>query len=250
MMRKIVYVLAGALCVFLVDPAPPQPDGRTIHVVGDLTTADRVVILVPGVDTTPANFHTGLGGMIERAPAWQAARLAETMTTLDPHRRVAVIAWLGYDPPEGIGWSAARGARARTGADALLGFVDGLTAGHPTRTIAIVGHSYGSTVAGLAAPRLPAAVTDLVAIGSPGLGGASSVAELRTTARVWAGASPGDWTRRIPGMRVLGFGHGAKPTDPGFGALPLPAGDVAGHDGYFRAGTSSLRALARIGVTR
>ena len=223
-------------------------DGRVVTVPGDLARADRVVVLVPGVDTTLANFTTGLGGVVRRAPAWQAARLAAAAAALDPARPVAVIAWLGYDPPEGIGLAAVREDRAAAGAAALTRFTADLAAARPDRSIAVVGHSYGSTVAALAAPRLPAQVTDLVALGSPGFGGAGTVRDLGTAARVWAGVAPNDWTRRVPGVRILGLGHGRKPTDPSFGALPLPAADVDGHDGYFVPGTSSLNALAAIAV--
>ena len=60
-----------------------------------------------------------------------------------------------------------------------------------------------------------------------------------TTAQVWAGSAPDDWTRRLPGVRVLGVGHGRLPTEKEFGAFPLPCDDVMGHDGYYRSGTSS-----------
>jgi hypothetical protein len=224
----------------------PRADGRIALVTGDLTSADRVAILVPGVNTTVANFVTGLGGVSRRAPAWQAAQLAAEVHRRWPDARTAVIAWLGYDPPDGIGRAALREDAAAAGAVALRRFVAGLVAVRPGVRITVIGHSYGSVVAALAAPRLDPAVTDLVALGSPGMGGAESVGDLHTTARVWAGSAPDDWTRRIPGLRLLGIGHGRLPVSPGFGALPLPAGDVSGHDGYFVPGTSSLRALAEV----
>ena len=102
-----------------------------------------------------------------------------------------------------------------------------------------------SVVLRYAASRLPLAVTDLVAIGSPGMD-AGSVSDLGTTARLWAGSSPTDWTRRIPGVRVFGAGHGRHPTDVGFGALPLDVHDADGHDGYFVTGTTALASLAGV----
>ncbi|MBO3741873.1 alpha/beta hydrolase [Actinoplanes flavus] len=220
-----------------------RADGRMIEVLGDLDTADRVVILVPGVDTDLAGFDTGLGGVQRRAPAWQARRLDERIRDGHPGARVAVVAWLGYDPPEGGGRDIVREDRAAAGALALQRFVDGLVLADADRSIVVAGHSYGSIVAGLAAPGLPAQVTDIVALGSPGMGVADR-SGLRTGARVWACASPGDWIRRVPGVRILGLGHGTLPSDPEFGALPLPCDDVDGHDGYFEPHTTSLRALA------
>ncbi|GAA1607297.1 alpha/beta hydrolase [Actinoplanes couchii] len=220
-------------------------DGRIVETMGDLDNADRVIVLVPGVSTGLANFDTGLGGIQRRALAWQARQLFEQARTVDRTARVAVVAWLGYNPPEGMGQEVVREDRAVSGAADLVRFVDALVLGHAERSVVVVGHSYGSTVAGLAAAHLSGQVTDVVALGSPGMG-VDGIAGLHTAARVWACASPDDWIRRVPGVRVLGLGHGRLPFDPDFGALPLPCNDVEGHDGYFVPGTSSLRALAAI----
>jgi pimeloyl-ACP methyl ester carboxylesterase len=220
-------------------------NGRIAEVLGDLDTADRTVVLIPGVNTDLTNFDTGLGGVERRSPSWQARRLHDRIRAAHPGARVAVVAWLGYDPPEGMGVATAREDRAVAGAAALARFVDGLLPGRPDRSVVVVGHSYGSTVAGLAASGLSSQVTDLIAIGSPGMG-VTDKSELRTAARVWACAAPGDWIRRVPGVRFLGLGHGSLPSDPEFGALPLPCDDVDGHDGYFAPGASALPAIAAI----
>ncbi|AEV81930.1 hypothetical protein ACWT_0915 [Actinoplanes sp. SE50] len=219
-------------------------DGRIAEVFGDLDTVDRVVILIPGVDNTLADFDTGLGGVRRRSPSWQAHQLYQRIGTGE---RVAVIAWLGYDPPEGIRRAALREDRAASGALALERFVGGLVARHPGQRITVVGHSYGSIVAGWAVAHLPAQVGDVVVIGSPGMG-VSGRDQLGGTARIWAGSAPDDWTRKLPGIRIFGLGHGRLPIDPGFGALPLPAGNVCGHDGYFVAGSAALDAMAEISV--
>ncbi|MET7419608.1 alpha/beta hydrolase [Dactylosporangium sp. NPDC005555] len=241
----VLWSVFGPAQVSAVPPALAVQDVRTadglaVEVVGDPSTAATVVVLVPGAGTTAANFDRGLGGVQRRAPAWQAAQLA---TAAGPD--VAVIAWLGYHPPEGIRLDAVREDVAATGAAALLRFLRDV----PAPRIVLVGHSYGSTVIGRAAARLDAGtgghVTDIVVLGSPGMG-VDRAADLRTTARVWAGTAAGDWTRRLPGLRILGAGHGTHPTDPAFGALPLPVDGVTGHDGYFVPGTASLDALAAI----
>lgn len=221
-------------------------DGRALEIVGDLSAARTVVVLVPGVGTTAADFDQGLGGVQRRAPAWQAHRLADEIAADGgpaAAARTAVVAWLGYRAPQGLGLGAVREDAAAAGAAALREFVARL----PGERIVVVGHSYGSTVAGLAAAGLDRRVSDIVALGSPGMG-VGRAADLHTAARVWAGTAPQDWTRRIPDVRILGAGHGAHPYDSSFGAEPLPVGGVEGHDGYFVPGTESLRALAAIAL--
>jgi pimeloyl-ACP methyl ester carboxylesterase len=224
-------------------------DGRVVEAIGDLAGADRVAIIVPGVDNRLDNFDRGLGGVRRRAPAFEARQLYGQLRAVAPDVPTAVVAWLGYDPPEGVGRDAMREDRAAAGAVALRSFVDGLVAARPGVVITVIGHSYGSVVAGLAAPALSPRVENLVAIGSPGMG-VDRAADLHTRARVFAGTAPHDWTRWVPGIRLLGAGHGTRPTDPSFGALPLPVGGVDDHDGYFVSGTAALQAMAEITLGR
>jgi hypothetical protein len=220
-------------------------DGRAAEVVGDLDHADRIAIIVPGVDTRLDNFDRGQARHQRRSPVWQAHQLYDQVRATDPAARVAVIAWLGYDPPEGIGRDAIREERAKAGATALKKFVAGLVAYRPAAAVTVVGHSYGSVVAGLAAHSLDPAVHDIVALGSPGMG-VDRAADLGAAARIWAGSSRSDWTRNLPGLRLWGAGHGTLPVEAGFGARRLPTDDVVDHDGYFVSGTDSLRALAGV----
>ena len=218
----------------------PGGDGRIVEVVGDLATATRIAVLVPGSDTTIADFDRGLGGVQRRAPAWQARQLLAASGS-----STAVVAWLGYETPKGIGRAAIRSEWAEAGADALVRFVDGLVAQCPRARVTVIGHSYGTIVLAHAASRLPAAVTDLVALGSPGMD-VSRASDLRTQARVWAGSDPTDWTLRLPNLRILGAGHGTNPTASSFGALPLRVAAAAGHDGYFVSGTDALASIAAV----
>ncbi|WP_433795653.1 alpha/beta hydrolase [Actinoplanes sp. CA-252034] len=218
----------------------PRGRGRVAQVFGDPTTARRIAVLVPGMRNRLQNFWRGVGGQAYRSPAVWAADLHRAGGSDD----FAVIAWLGYDTPQGVD-EAARANLADTGADALVTFVDGLVAVRPQATIALLGHSYGSTVIGHAAPRLDARVTDIAVFGSPGLG-VDDVTALRTGARVWAGQSEQDWISWLPGGRMLGLGHGIAPSDPEFGARPFPTADVHDHDHYLSPGTDSLAALTRI----
>jgi pimeloyl-ACP methyl ester carboxylesterase len=224
----------------------PTGDGTAVEVIGDLATADHVVVLVPGVATTLADFDRGLGGAARRAPARQARAVRDQLLALSPRARVAVVAWLGYDPPDGLGLSAARRDAAARGADALVAFVAELRAARPRSRLTAVGHSYGAMVVGLAAARLDG-VADLVALGAPGMG-VRRAADLGTPARVWAAQAPDDWIRWIPGVRLGGLGHGTRPADPAFGARGLPVAGVSGHDGYLAPGSATLRAIAAIAL--
>lgn len=220
-------------------------DGRIVEVVGELRTADRVAVIVPGASTTLDNFHDGLGGVIQRSPYWQASQLYAATNAVGGRGagRVAVVAWLGYDPPDGIDLAAVRSDRAVAGARELIRFVTRLSTYRPKASMTLIGHSYGSLVLAYAAAYLPSQVTDLVVLGSPGMD-VGRAGRLRTGARLWAGSAEGDWTRWLPDIRVLGLGHGANPSRPWFGARQLDVSGADGHDGYFVPGTTSLRSLA------
>ena len=222
-------------------------DGTAVEVLGDLSTADRMAVLVPGVDTTLADFDRGLGGVARRAPAVQARAISTQVHADDPSARVAVVAWLGYQPPHGIGLDAIREARARTGASALIRFVRAVLAQRPGIDVTLIGHSYGAIVVGLAAPHLPE-VHDLIALGGVGMG-AGRASDLGG-ARVWSALAPDDWIRRVPQLRVLGLGHGQRPSSARFGATPLPTAGVAGHDYYLVPGSATLASVAEIVLGR
>lgn len=223
--------------------------GRLAEVFGDLASADRVAVVVPGVGTTAYNFDRAGPAHPYRPVRVAGQQLYEQMRAESPREHVAVVAWLGYRPPPDLGRGAAREELARAGATALDRFVAGLTAVRPGVRVAVVGHSYGSVVAGLSAHDLPSAVTDVAVVGSPGMG-ADTVRGLRTGARVWAGCAPGDWIQDVPDVQVLGVGHGTAPVDPEFGARVFSTAGVHAHDEYFRPGTTSLRNLAAIALGR
>jgi pimeloyl-ACP methyl ester carboxylesterase len=196
-------------------------DGRAIEVLGDLTSAQRIAVIVPGSDTTLETF--------DRGPAAKARALYDA---LGRRAEVAVVAWLGYDPPEGLGLAAAKEDRARAGAVELKRFVTSLPAG---AGVTLIGHSYGSVVVSLALPSLTARVTDAVFLASPGVPVAPA-----SGLRSWSATAPNDWVNRIPHLRIFGLGHGAEAR-----FTPLPADGVDGHDGYFKS-PSTLDALAAI----
>jgi Alpha/beta hydrolase len=224
----------------------PRGQGLAVEVVGDLATATRVAVIVPGSDTSLATFDS----RGTASPEGAAAALAAQARKLEPGAHLAVIAWLGYPTPATLSPGVLTSGDARQGADALRSFVAGLTGGG--RQVALLCHSYGSVVCGLAAPNLR--VTDIAVFGSPGMD-APSARSLRSPARVWAGRGAADWIGGVPHVRFLGLGFGQDPTAPVFGARIFSCGD-ANHSGYFRSGGISLRNLAYIalgdpaGVTR
>jgi hypothetical protein len=224
----------------------PAGQGVAVEVFGNLATATRVAILVPGSDTSLATFDS----RGTASPEGAARALTAQARKLDPHARLAVIAWLGYLTPSTLSPAVMTSGDAGQGADALRPFVDDLVRhGHQ---VALICHSYGSVVCGLAAAHLPA--TDIAVVGSPGMD-ASSVRALHTTARVWAGRGAGDWIQHVPHVHFLGLGFGQDPMAPAFGARIFDCGS-GGHSGYFKPGSIALRNLAHIalgdpaGVTR
>jgi pimeloyl-ACP methyl ester carboxylesterase len=223
----------------------PRGNGRVVEVFGDLGSADRIAVLVPGVSTTANNFDTGLDDVRDRAPAVQARALYDATRAAAPGEQVAVIAWLGYDAPQGVGRSAAREELARAGATALDGFTEDLATLRPQAKVTVIGHSYGSVVAGLAAADLPPQVQDLVVVGSPGMG-VSRAADLNASAHLWAGQSAQDWIDWVPAFKVWGAGHGTLPTTPGFGDTVFGTSGVIDHDHYLAPGTQSLSNIVAI----
>ncbi|MEV7289171.1 alpha/beta hydrolase [Streptomyces sp. NPDC093252] len=206
----------------------PRGRGLIARVVGDLESATRVAVIVPGAD-------------IDLATSGRTERWAEDLRAAAGDD-TAVIAWAGYATPSGIGPDLATGRLAESGAERLTRLTEGLdAAGLPDP--ALFCHSYGSVVCGLAASGTDA--SDIVVMGSPGMR-ADDVTALGTDARVWAAVSEHDWIRRVPHVEILGLGHGADPTSAAFGATVLAADDVPAHDAYFTPGTSTLTAFAAI----
>ena len=200
--------------------------GHAAEVLGDLSEADHVTVVVPGMGNDVARFAT----VLEKAEALRRAAAG-----LSPSEDVAAIAWLGYDSPT---VDVVVDDEARVGAGHLVRFVDGLAASTVDAgvTLSVVGHSYGSLVTGLALQR-GLAVQAVAVTGSPGMG-TDDADDLGDTP-VYALRAPGDyvgWTEHF----------GTDPTDNRFGVTRLSTGDVAGHSGYFDDGTEALTNLALV----
>ncbi|MEV0264864.1 alpha/beta hydrolase [Streptomyces sp. NPDC050617] len=220
----------------------PGGAGRVAEVFGDLPHADRVSVVVPGVDTSALTYEKTARPYT--ATAGMATALHDAERRARPAVSTAVIAWADYTSPSGLGMDAATGKLAAEGALRLRALVRGLP--NDSR-VALFCHSYGSVVCGVAARDLSAKVSDIAVAGSPGMR-ADRASDLRTGARIWAMRDRDDWIRDIPHMEWGGLGHGADPVSAGFGARVLSADGAVGHPGYFRPGTVSLENFAKIGV--
>jgi hypothetical protein len=241
----------------------PRGDGRVAEVFGDLATAEHIGVVVPGITNDIANFGpVDVGGFRENA-----ADLSAAAGDLDD--RVATVAWLGYDTPDGADAVIRRAAEAGHGD--LRRFVAGLVAGGD-RHITVIGHSYGSLVAGMAAGDGIAA-DEVVFIGSPGTSlDHAGDANLPPGGEVWAGlaswdpigagvslvpSDPWEGTLSLPGRYVWDLitsgdlaaedlWHGTNPAHESFGAIEFTTDGATGHSQYFDPGTESLENLARI----
>jgi hypothetical protein len=221
----------------------PTGDGRIAEVFGDLGTAQRISLVVPGVDTDVATFERDT--KTYAAPVGMAGELYDTEQHDEPGAHTAVIAWADYTTPAGLGLDASTGTFAERGATRLEGLLSAL----PRHTeVSLFCHSYGSVLCGVAAPDLPAGrVQDITVLGSPGMR-ADNVADLHTTAHVWAARDAGDWISDVPHLEFAGLGHGADPVSDSFGARVISAAGASGHPGYFAPGTTSLANFARIAL--
>ncbi len=207
----------------------PSGDGRVAEVFGDLTGADSVSVVVPGITNDIADVD-GVAG--------NAENLRDRMDSLDPGGSHATVAWLGYDAPDDLVGAAADGA-ADDGGPALVDAVDEVVRVNPDARHSIAAHSYGSVVAGRAmGADLP--VDAVAVVGSPGMGPDDRDDLGSVAVDLYAGEHHGDV---VPFAPV----HGEDPADDGFGATVF-ATDVDGHGRYFARDSLSLENLGRIAL--
>ncbi|MBB4935036.1 hypothetical protein F4561_005930 [Lipingzhangella halophila] len=195
---------------------------RSIVSRGNPDTADNVSTLVPGTGIE----WTAVNGQLGRAD-----NMYDAAVTADRDADHASIAWIGYDTP--AAWQADGELWARQGQEELRGFQDGLRLTHeddsPSRNT-VVGHSYGSTVAGTAASDDAGLDADnLIFVGSPGTS-VDSVDELSgfDDSNVFATRGNDDWISWVPG-----FVHGRDPYDQQYGASRFASDDGTEHPQYF-----------------
>jgi uncharacterized protein YukE len=141
---------------------------------GNVETADNVAVFVPGMSSsvtdTMKDYDTEMRHMQQRAQLESIrAHPVQAPTT-------ATVTWVGYQTPE-LGLDLAIPSKsvlfddtAKKGAAALVPFLQGIrTSRDHDAHLTLLGHSYGSTTAGIAL-RQETGVDDAVFFGSPGLG--------------------------------------------------------------------------------
>lgn len=216
--------------------------GLGVVAVGDLGSAKRIVVLVPGLGTDLQD----LPGLADDAEAIVRATDRQTGDS-----GTAAIAWLGYDAPGGHGvWrtlaEVLTTVRARAGARSLVKFVESLRRTHDA-SVVLIGHSYGSLVVAQAARRTPD--VDVIVAGSPGLG-VNHIRELGLAAdvRLFAVAEPAD-------LVASSGWFGRDPSETGFGAHVIGArprsgaespGVLDAHSYYFDERSGALDAIAGV----
>ncbi|MFI1255213.1 alpha/beta hydrolase [Streptomyces netropsis] len=212
--------------------------GRTTEVLGDLSRAERIAVLVPGSDTNLDTY-----GRLRAGAVALRQQLGDGS---------AVIAWLGYETPGTVSPEAMTPGRADQAVPHLQRFIVELRAVKPTARTSLLCHSYGSVVCARGASELR--VDDIVLYGSPGTG-TDHVGRLHSRATVWAGRGSDDWIAAVPHARLrLPFatvGFGTDPVTKEFGARTFDAG-TGGHSDYLKPGSVPLKNIARIvsGQTR
>ncbi|SEN29114.1 alpha/beta hydrolase [Actinacidiphila rubida] len=237
---RYASLLAGHRQILSFDPTGP---GRAAEVFGDLSTARRIAVVVPGVDTDMLTFEKS--SKPYSSPTGMARALYDEEQNDQPGARTAVIAWADYTTPSGVGLDASTGTLAERGAVRLEGLVQAL----PRKAeVSLFCHSYGSVLCGVAAPDLPhGRIGDIAVFGSPGMR-VRRAADLHTTANVWAARDSSDWISDVPHVEFAGLGHGADPVSGSFGARVVSAAGASGHPGYFAPGTASLANFAEIAL--
>src|SRR5690242_3526333 len=103
----------------------PNGQGVAAMVIGNLATANRVAILVPGSDTTLATFFSR-GSSSPGGGAEALAAEAHRLEPSGPGERLAIIAWLGYPAPAMLSPAVMTSGDAGRGAQALRPLVTAL----------------------------------------------------------------------------------------------------------------------------
>jgi hypothetical protein len=221
-------------------------DGRFAVALGNPDVAVDTAVVVPGTGHDVRNEPTGSFSPVTQ----DGMHLYDQITAQTDTYTHSVIVWMGTDMPNDIP-EASNGTfgDSEHGAARLHDDVAGYQAAHVEATggdghTTVVGHSYGSYVAGQAAER-GMRVDDMVFIGSPGVGTLSVDGLGMPSEHVWAGAAEGLWWDDGDVVSDLGR-FGPSPTRDYFGATVFDTSDSIGHSQYYGEGSQSLRNIGRI----
>ena len=209
--------------LYIYDPRAFGGDGRIAIAIGDLDTARHLAVSVPGMMSDATGLGSGRTQNIYDESRWASGQ------------SVAVLDWLGYDAPnfnttpgslsesftdavsEGLDIAGvANQDMATEGARRLAATVHGLNAMRaPDAHLTVIGNSYGSTTAAIAADEFGLEADDLVLTGSPGAGNADNADDFTTgDDHTWVGSASHDV------VTYLGETGGWDPADALADALP------------------------------
>ena len=190
--------------------------GRAAIVLGDLSTADYVSYLVPGMFFTIENQ---MGDWVDAASRLHDEELSwlallgpgegTAAGSADP--TVATVAWIGYHTPNLTNVGGIE--NANEGRDSLAGAIEGLQSLRNGNEpyVSVIAHSYGSTAALMALTEYDFQIDALAMVGSPG-SPAKSVNELHVrNGNVFVGEAAWD---PIPNSAYFGSDPGAKSYGP------------------------------------
>jgi pimeloyl-ACP methyl ester carboxylesterase len=191
----------------------------------------------------------------------------------EPGHPTAVLAWMGYQAPDGFTDRRISEPRlARQGGQLLARDVNGLKATHHgtgPRHVTVIGHSYGATTVADAFAQSRMRANDAILLGCPGTdlahtagdfrldGGHVYVGSASTDPVSWIGQGDGVWGEMLKhqlrqhGIPLpLDAGLGRDPAGDGFGAIRFHAEvpgaqhlSFADHSQYYRAGGAALRGI-------
>jgi uncharacterized protein YukE len=211
----------------------PQHDQYAVG-IGDIAAADHVAIMVPGFSGDADK------DMIE---GWipDSNHIYDASAASDPAS--AVIMWKGYQDPSGADVTSMDDAKQ--GASSLTSFVNGLGL-QSDQSLTIVAHSYGTVVTGLALADDGLRPTNVVALGSPGMG-IDNIGQLHLAPNQF-------YDESNDGDVVTDFGYfGTDPSSPTFGGIRMDTGihdlvvpNFGPHSAYFDAGSQSINNIAGI----
>ena len=233
----------------------PSGQGRAAVVLGDLATADYVTYVIPGmfftVEGQIGDWTDDAARVYDEQVEWLHA--IGRVDTVQRAKTVAVVAWMGYETPNLTNIGSIE--LAEKGRDAIARAVEGLQAERAGDLpyISVIAHSYGSTAALMALTEYNFSVDALAVIGSPG-SAAQSVDDLHVrNGNVWVGEAAWD---PVPNSAYFGSDPGADSygahrlnVDGGIDSVTKKVLTASiGHNGYFGAGSESVRNLALIGI--
>ncbi|MFF8608966.1 alpha/beta hydrolase [Streptomyces sp. NPDC015346] len=219
-----------------------KDDGRVILANGNPDTADHTAVYVPGTKTKLSDIEGDLS---------RTDRLWSTSHALDPEAKFSTITWFDYNAPNDIP-AATLNKYGEEGAPTLRQFMNGMETaqGGPDKShTTVMGHSYGSTVAGMATQQGQSAgplADDIIAVGSPGMQ-VKHASDLGVgKEHVWAMGGDGDDILVRQGGRLVGHGEGFTiPTDKGFGGNIMQS-DAKDHGDFWEPGRNSLNNQAAV----